>query len=448
MLNTLRLYNTLTRKIEEVLPADGQTIRLYTCGPTVYNSVHIGNLRTYIMADILYRTLKFDGYDVEYVMNITDVDDKTIKGTIKEFGRAATVENLRTYTTRYLEGFLKDLESVNIDAQSIRFIRVADVIPQIQDFILELLDKGYAYHADDGVYFSIEKYQADFGDYGTLVGEKFLEGKKIGARVAVDEYDKDNLSDFALWKSHTEEDGNIYWDHDILGKGRPGWHIECSAINKIAFNNTAVDLHTGAVDLIFPHHTNEIAQSQPVVEKFVKHWMHPEHLTVQDEKMAKSKQNFYTLKDLAEKGFSGIDLRYTFLQSHYKTQQNFTWESIEASHAALSKLKYAASNLTAEAVPNGQEFRNSLNDDLNTAKALAAAWEDKNSLLEYDKVLGLRLSEVEVLEIPDEIQSLVDERQQARDNKDFSKSDEIREQIETMGYTVKDTNSGQIIQRK
>jgi cysteinyl-tRNA synthetase len=447
-ISTMRLYNTLARRIEDISPSDGKTIRLYTCGPTVHDYAHIGNLRTYTMADLLYRTLKLNNFEVEYVMNITDVDDKTIRKTIAEFGPQANVENLRTYTSRYLDIFLKDLEAVNIDHSKIKIIRVADVIPQIEDFILKLIDKGYAYHTDDGVYFSIEKYQADFGDYGSLVGEKFLEGKKIGARVAVDEYDKDNLSDFALWKAHTSADAQIFWNSEVLGKGRPGWHIECSVINKVGFGGNIIDLHTGAVDLVFPHHTNEIAQSQPL-GPFVKHWMHAEHLMVQNAKMAKSDNNFITLRDLEEKDYTGIDLRYLFLQSHYKTQANFSWESLEASKTALSKLKSAAGNLPAEQPADVSiDFINALNDDLNTAKALAVAWEDKNNLLQYEQVLGLNLGEAKsALNIPEEVQSLLDQRQAAREAKDFSKSDELRQEIEKFGFAVKDTNAGQNVEK-
>lgn len=438
----INLYNTLSRKIEEITPTDNKTIRLYTCGPTVYNYVHIGNLRSYIAADLLYRTLIFDGYKVEYVMNITDVDDKTIKGTIAKHGAEATVEDLHTYTTEYMNEFLKDLEAVNIDASSIKMIRVSEVIPQIQEFILELVEKGYAYHADDGVYFSIEKYQADFGDYGVLVGKKFLEGKKIGARVAVDEYDKDNLSDFALWKSHTEADGQIFWDHPTLGKGRPGWHIECSVINRVAFGENATDIHTGGVDLIFPHHTNEIAQSQPL-GPFVKYWMHPEHLMIQDDKMAKSKKNFFTLRDLEDKGFSGLDLRYLFLQSHYKTQANFTWESLEASKSALQKLRSAAQQ-DASTVEPSETFSSAMNNDLNTAQALAAVWEQKENFAKYDEVLGLKLLEQAVaVEVPDKVQNLLNARQTAREAKDFARSDELREEIGKLGFEVKDTSEGQ-----
>lgn len=442
----LNLYNTLTRKIEPISPADGKTIRLYTCGPTVYNYAHIGNMRSYIMADLLYRTLKFDGYDVEYVMNITDVDDKTIASTVAEFGDEASVADLHTFTTRYLNKFLEDLAAVNINAANIKIIRVSDVITEIQDFILELLEKGFAYQTDDGVYFSIEKYQAAFGDYGALVGNKFLEGKKIGARVAVDEYEKDNLSDFALWKAHTDIDRNIFWEHPVLGKGRPGWHIECSVINKAGFGENAIDLHTGGIDLIFPHHTNEIAQSQPL-GPFVKHWMHSEFLNVEDDKMAKSKNNFYTLRDIEAKGFSGLDLRYLYLQSNYRTQQNFTWASLEASKNALQKLKSAAQHDSSAAEPS-ETFNSALNNDLNTAQALAAVWEEKNNLTKYDEVLGLKLNEQSAaVEVPAEVQTLLDERQAARDAKDFGKSDELRDKIAKLGFEVKDTSEGQQVNK-
>ena len=214
----LKVYNTLSRKLEEIEKKDH--LNLYTCGPTVYNYAHIGNLRSYIIADLLYRALKLDGYNPKWVMNITDIDDKTIKGTVAKYGSGATVENLREFCKFYLDEFLKDLGEVNVSKDEITFIRVTDVIPQTQQFIVDLIKKGYAYKAGDGsTYFSIEKYQKDFGDYGELVGEKFIEGKKVGARVAVDEYEKDNLSDFALWKAWDKtSDANIYWDHPDLGK--------------------------------------------------------------------------------------------------------------------------------------------------------------------------------------------------------------------------------------
>lgn len=449
----LNLYNTLTRKIEPITAVDGQPIRFYTCGPTVYNNIHIGNLRTYILTDVLYRTLKFNGLAVEQVMNVTDVDDKTIASTIAEFGAEANIADLNTFTTRYLNNFLSNLEAANIDTSAIKIIRVSEVIPQIQEFILLLIEKGFAYQTNDGVYFSIEKYQAQFGDYGALVGDKFLEGKKIGARVAVDEYEKDNLSDFALWKAHSDTDRNIFWDHPSLGKGRPGWHIECSVINKVAFGDNAIDVHGGGVDLIFPHHTNEIAQSQPL-GPFVKHWFHCAHLLIEDDKMAKSKKNFYTLAEVEAKGFSALDLRYLYLQSNYRTQQNFTWDSLEASKTALQKLKAAGENTdagkietSASPLPN-DKFTTAINNDLNTAQALATIWEQKNNFAKYDEVLGLKLTEQDTITIPAEVQQLLDQRRAAREAKDFTKSDELRKEIAKLGFEVKDTPEGQQSQKK
>ncbi len=441
----LNLYNTLTKRLDPIPAGKGGVIRMYTCGPTVYNYVHIGNLRSYIAADLLYRTLIAEGYQVDYSMNITDVDDKTILATIAEYGMEANVQNLHTLTTRYHEAFLEDLKKINIDAHSIKITRVSDVIPQIQDFIVALIEKGYAYQADDGVYFSIANYQKDFGDYGALIGAKFLEGKKVGARVKVDEYDKENLSDFALWKSYNEDDANIFWDHETLGRGRPGWHIECSVINKVSFGANPIDVHTAGVDLIFPHHTNEIAQSQPF-GPFVKHWMHAEHLVVDAKKMAKSAHNFYTLRDVEEESYSGIDLRYSFLQSHYKTQQNFTWESLEASRNAVTKLQQ--SFLPNPHAKISESFFQALNDDLAVPKAVAIALDDKENLAAYDQVLGLNLREQASVAIPEEIQKLVDERQAARDSKNFAKADELRGMIEKLGYELKDTGSGQKISIK
>ncbi len=437
----LKLYNTLTKKIEEVAKKDH--INLYTCGPTVYNYAHIGNLRSYIMADLLYRTLKYDGYHPHWVMNITDIDDKTIKGAIAKFGKNATVENLREFTKFYLDEFLKDLGEVNVLKDEITFIRVTDVMPQIQDFIVELINKGYAYKADDGsTYFSIEKYQKDFGDYGQLVGEKFIEGKKVGARVAVDEYEKDNLSDFALWKAHSSEDANIYWEHPLLGKGRPGWHIECSVINKIGFKGEPTDIHTGGVDLIFPHHTNEIAQSQALIGKgnFVHHWFHSEHLLVDGKKMAKSANNFYTLKNLLDKNYLGMDFRYAMLGSSYRSQQNFTWGNLLASHQALAKIDLSAGSIPSEA-------KALLNNDLGFPEALGVLWKENAGFDSLAGLFGIKKTAADNNLAP-EISKLLDGREQARVNKDFKKSDELRKQIEALGYEVMDTPEGQKVKKK
>lgn len=438
----LKFYNTLSRKVEEIPKKDH--INLYTCGPTVYNYAHIGNLRSYIMADLLYRTLKYDGYKPKWVMNITDIDDKTIKGAIEKYGAGATVENLREFTKFYLDEFLKDLGEVNVLKGEITFIRVTDVISQIQQFIVELINKGYAYKADDGsTYFSIEKYQKGFGDYGELVGNKFLEGKKVGARVAVDEYEKENLSDFALWKAWDKtSDGNIYWDHPLLGKGRPGWHIECSVINQIGFKGEPTDIHTGGVDLIFPHHTNEIAQSQALIGKgnFVRHWFHSEHLLVDGKKMAKSAGNFYTLKNLLDKNYSGMDYRYAMLGSSYRSQQNFTWENLLASHQALAKITLSGGDVPSKA-------ESLINEDLNLPEALGVLWKENAGQNILEEIFGVKKLVADD-NISPEAEELLNQREQARVNKDFKKSDELRKQIEDLGYEIMDTPEGQKVKKK
>lgn len=444
----LKLYNTLTKQVEEIEKKDH--LNLYTCGPTVYNYAHIGNLRAFIMADLLYRTLKYEDYKPHWVMNITDIDDKTIKGTLAEFGANATVKDLHTFTEKYLQIFKQDLKEVNVLVDEIEMIRVTDKMPEIQQFIVDLMQKGYAYKADDGVYFSIEKYQKDFGDYGSLVGEKFIEGKKVGARVAVDEYEKDNLSDFALWKAHNETtDGQIYWDHAELGKGRPGWHIECSVINQVAFKGEPTDIHTGGVDLIFPHHTNEIAQSQALLGKgnFVKHWFHSEHLLVDGKKMAKSANNFYTLKDLREKNpYIGNVLRFLFLQAKYSSQQNFTDESLKASQQAIVGIYTALQKSVDQDLGAKEPGLKGLENDLNTPQAVA----DGSRRFVYQELLGVNVlppkEQPEALSA--NVQELVSARDEAKKQKDFAKSDDLRKQIEDAGYEVMDTSEGQKVKKK
>ncbi len=476
----LNLYNTLSKKLEEIKKsASGgkDHLNMYTCGPTLYNFAHIGNLRSFIMADLLYRTLKSDGYNPRWVMNITDIDDKTINGAMDKYGKDAGIKELKEFTETFYQGFLKDLKAVNVCVDDITFIKVTDAIPQIQDFIIALMDKGYAYKADDGVYFSIEKYQKDFGDYGELVGEKFLEGKKVGARVAVDEYEKENLSDFALWKAHNPEtDAQIFWPHPVLGNGRPGWHIECSVINNIAFNGEPTDIHTGGVDLIFPHHTNEIAQSQALLGKgnFVKYWFHSEHLLVDDKKMAKRDGKFLTLPDLASKiPLPALALRYLFTQSSYRMRQNFTWESLLGSYKALEKLfnilsahkiigasQQVQEEIVKEYLTRGQK---ALNADLNIPSLVASLWEvfghvganvqTQDAVIQkFDEVLGLMLSAppsiLENIELPQEIKDLMSARETARKEKDFTKSDELRAQIEALGFELMDTDAGQKVKKK
>ncbi len=446
---SLHLYNTLTRREEEFKPLQGKEVRFYTCGPTVYDVAHIGNLRSYIFADVLRRTLKLNGYQVRWVMNITDVDDKTIKRTIDKFGPEADVAKLREYTDEYLQKFLKDMEAVNIPTSEpdITFIRVSDRIPEILKFIKDLLAKGYAYKTEDGVYFSIEKYQKDFGDYGALVGPEFLAGKKVGARVKVDEYEKENLSDFALWKARDASDGNIFWTDpkSEIPDGRPGWHIECSVVNQVAFGNVPTDIHTGGVDLIFPHHTNEIAQSQPFYKPFVRHWAHCEHLLVDNKKMAKSAGNFYTLEDLQkEMPDAGMAFRYLVLQTHYRSKMNFTLESLRGAQNRLYNLHSRWLSVTEFSTEESEELKTALNNDLNTPQALSAA--DKIGDFE---ILGL--STVELLKkpvIPQNIQDLANKREEARRNQQFKQADDLRDEIDSLGYEVSDTPEGPVVRKK
>jgi cysteinyl-tRNA synthetase len=461
---SIQVFNTLNHQQEE-LAFSQSPLRFYSCGPTVYNYVHIGNLRAYYFADLVQRVLKFNGQSVRWVMNITDIDDKTIKDTVEKHGLTATVEHLRENTDFYYQEFLKDLVKINISPATIEFVKVTDTIPQIQDFILQLIEKGFAYKGDDGtIYFSIEKYQQEFGDYGRLVGEKFLEGKKVGARINSDNYDKENLSDFALWKATSPEDGNIYWEHETLGKGRPGWHIECTLINYLKFPE-GTDIHTGGIDLLFPHHTNEIAQAQPIYKPFVKYWLHSDHILVNDQKMSKSLGNFYTLVDLEKEGTSsGLALRYLYLQSHFQSKLNVTKESLTAANNGLQNLHKEIANLK-NGSGNGkvsedlvQTFTQCLNDNLNTPEALATLFrtlssslsnEDKlATVLKMDEVLGLNLKDtktqsfIEESALQEEVLELLKQRDQAREAKDYKKSDDLREKLAQLGYEVIDSPEG------
>ena len=471
----LEIFNTLGRKKEAFQAKSKTQVNLYTCGPTVYNYVHIGNLRSYIHSDILKRVLNFLNYNVRWVMNITDVDDKTIGGTIKEAGDSADVTKLEKFTNTYTQAFLSDLDKINIVRQDIEFVKVTEKISDIQLFILELLKKGYAYRAEDGsVYFSIEKYQQDFNDYDKLVGEKFLEGKKIGARVNSDEYEKDNLSDFALWKAHGTDDAQIYWEHPELVKGRPGWHIECTLINYLKFPE-GTDIHTGGIDLIFPHHTNEIAQAQPVYRPFVNYWLHSEHILIDGKKMSKSLGNFWTLEDLEKQQIGdGLSLRYLYLQSHYRSPLNVTEESLRAAKSGLRNLKNKIAEVALldkqkqnrlDENPSADEtflnrFKNALSDDLNTAEALSIMQSVLTSDLQpnqklatifrFDEVLGLDLNQIENHEIIENphLQALVEKRDSARVNKDYQASDKLRLEIEELGYEVLDTLTGTKIRKR
>ncbi|OJI08835.1 MAG: cysteine--tRNA ligase [Candidatus Vogelbacteria bacterium CG10_big_fil_rev_8_21_14_0_10_49_38] len=420
----LTLSNTLTRSRQDFTPVDpaGRQVNFYVCGPTVYERAHMGNLRTYLFADILRRTLRFAGYRVKTVMNITDVDDKTIAAAVKKFGKQATVGELKQLTNQIYRDFTQDLDDLNIDRAQFKFVRVTDVIPVIREFIIKLKAKGYAYQAEDGsTYFDLKKYEQVFGRYGELVGEKFLAGKQIQSRTKVDEYDKQSPSDFVLWKVPVKDgsinspqgEGKISWEDPELGPGRPGWHIECSAINRREFGDQTIDIHLGGVDLIFPHHTNEIAQSEALTSQpFVKYWLHTGHLTVDGQKMAKSLDNFLTLSDLIEKKINPLAYRYLILQANYKQTLNFTWESLTAAQKGytnlktkIAKLNKPATRLTGLFAKPDQAYLAKFTEAvsrLNTAAALAtlqAALADAAlspatrlaTIRVFDQVLGLKL---------------------------------------------------------
>jgi cysteinyl-tRNA synthetase len=325
----IKLYNTESRQKEEIAPLDGRVIRMYTCGPTVYNFAHIGNFRTYVFEDLLRRTIKFFGFPIKQVMNLTDIDDKTIKGAIEN------KISLDAFTKPFKEAFFEDLKTLGIEKVE-HYPEATQYVPEMIAMIQKLLDKGIAYVGHDlSIYFAIAK----FPSYGRL-SHLQLDTLQAGAsnRVSLDEYDKENASDFALWKSYDpERDGEIYWESPF-GKGRPGWHIECSAM-AIKLLGESIDIHVGGVDNMFPHHENEIAQSEACTcRQFVKHWLHSEHLLVDHKKMSKSLGNFYTLRDLLQKGYTGPQIRYLLMQTHYRTQLNFTLEGLSGAASTLERI--------------------------------------------------------------------------------------------------------------
>lgn len=456
----MKLYNTLSKSVEEFKPQTDKKVKLYTCGPTVYNFAHIGNLRTYIFEDVLRRSLEFLGYSVHHVMNMTDVDDKTIKAS------RGKQQEFKELTKKFEVSFLADLHNLNIEKPT-EITRATEYIEQIVEFVSDLLDKGFAYKGEDGsIYFSIEK----FADYGKLSGLD-KDGIKSGARVAQDEYTKENPADFALWKAWDEADGEIFWQTK-LGKGRPGWHIECSAMSQDKLGDT-LDIHAGAVDLVFPHHENEIAQSEARTgKKFVNYWVHAEHLLVDGKKMSKSLGNIYVLSDIEKKGFSPLDFRYLCLSASYRDKLNFTWESLEAAKNALTRAKKILNNHQSvilnevkdpdSSLPQNDyldKFKSALENDLNTPEALAVFWNmlrddklsaeiKKASALEMDKIFVLDLDKEVSDEIPASVQKLVDERIEARKNKNFELSDKLRDEIESLGYSVEDSGTETKILKK
>ena len=369
----LRFYNTLTQQVEPFSPLHGNTVRMYTCGPTVYNYVHIGNLRTFTFQDILRRWLQYRGYQLDHVMNITDVDDKII--------RNATAEHkpLEEYTEKYTQAFLEDTAALRLERPE-RMVKATKHIPDMVHAIEELGARGYTYQSDGSVYYRISK----FPEYGKLSHNDFS-GIRAGARVDVDEYDKANARDFVLWKA--PKDGEPFWESEI-GPGRPGWHIECSVM-AMKYLGETLDIHAGGVDLIFPHHENEIAQSEALTSKpFVRFWLHSEFLNIEAQKMSKSAGNFYTLRDLMGMGYEPEVVRYLLASVPYRKKLNFTTDGLKAAATAIERLRNFKLRLETDKFPEGanekiiqrtgtalHQFEESLDDDLNTAEALAAVFE-------------------------------------------------------------------------
>jgi cysteinyl-tRNA synthetase len=436
---------------------------MYTCGPTVYDYAHIGNFRAFLFEDLLKRWLRFCGFKVFHVMNLTDVDDKTIRGSqLRGVG-------LRQFTDFYVEAFFEDICKLNIELADV-YPRATDYVVEMVDIIKILLDKGFAYRGEDGsIYFAVSK----FSEYGKLshlnVGEL-----KVGARVNQDEYSKEDAQDFALWKAYTVDDGDAFWETE-LGKGRPGWHIECSAMSMKHLGET-FDIHCGGIDNMFPHHENEIAQSEAATGKvFAHYWIHNEHLQVEGKKMSKRFGNFYTLRDLLEKGYDPLAIRYLLLSTHYRQQFNFTFEGLNAAKSAVERLKNFERRLQAIEGKNSegkvaiqiqhvkQCFSEAMNDDLNISIALAALFDfvrENNNLIDeglvskeeakkirellmqFNTVLGI-ISHVETKEpLPNEIDALIQKREAARKAKNWKEADAIRNQLKTLGIILEDTAQG------
>lgn len=470
----LSLYNTETRRKEVVKPIEAGKIKMYTCGPTVYHYAHIGNFRTYVFEDLLRRTLKHFGFAVHQVMNITDVDDKTIRGA------TAKGVTLAEFTRPYEEAFFADLDTLAIERAEQNPAATA-YIPQMIEFIQDLIEKEMAYRGSDGsVYYSI----ARFPRYGCL-SHLHLDELQVGAssRVSTDEYDKDHVSDFVLWKAYDpERDGKIYWESPF-GKGRPGWHLECSTMAMQLLGDT-LDIHCGGVDNLFPHHENEIAQSEARSGKrFVNLWLHSEHLLVDNKKMAKSAGNFYTLRDLLDKGFTGREVRYMLLHAHYRTQLNFTFEGLEGVRHALQRFddfvlrlgdidhESASAGPAEDLLRKAEEgFTAALGDDLNISVALASLFDlvrevntlcdrqavskgEAQQLLAFlkrcDGVLAIFKWDMSNLEaLPEDILDALQRRDEARRAKDWSLADQLRDVIVDAGYVLEDTPSGGRIKRE
>jgi len=467
----MHIYNSLSRTKEELRPIEPGHVKFYTCGPTVYNFAHIGNFRAYTFEDILRRVILYNGLRVTQVMNLTDIDDKTICGA-QEKGVP-----LKSFTKPYIDAFFDDLKALNIQPAE-HYPAATDHIPEMIALIAKLFERGLAYTSEDGsVYFSVDKLPG----YGKLA-RLDRQNLRAGARVAQDEYEKESYGDFALWKAWDEGDGEVAWDSP-WGRGRPGWHLECSAMSMHYLGET-FDLHTGGIDNLFPHHENEIAQSEGATGKpFVTYWMHCAHLRVNGEKMSKSLGNFFTLRDLIEKGWSGREIRMVLINGHYRQPLNFTFDALEAARTALARIdecvdaleEYADGAAPADSVPvwaseARDAFTAAVNDDLNIPEAFAALFalvRGSNSALRdgklsatdaaalltlfdrMDSVLGVirfgRAARTDA--VPAEITALVEVRAAARAAKEWAESDRLRDELAAKGWEVRDSKEGQKLKK-
>ncbi len=436
----LKLYNTLTRQLEIFTPLE-PTVRLYTCGPTVYNYAHIGNWRSFLMGDLLRRTLEYNQFPVKYVMNITDVDDKTISGSQK------ANQSLTEFTQFYEQAFLADLKALHILPPTI-FTHATAFIPQMIDLISKLIETNHAYATSDGIYFAVDS----FPEYGKL-SQRPVDGSEARDDQS---HDKKDPRDFAVWKFKSATDGEVGWDAPF-GAGRPGWHIECSAMSMSELGNQ-FDLHTGGADLMFPHHDNEIAQSEAATgaSPLARFWLHGAFLNINDEKMSKSLDNFYTLRDIEIKQISPLAYRLWVLTAHYRTPANFSWEALAGAQTALNKIYTLVRALGSTLGEVDQNFRErflaALNNDLNAPQALALLWELLDSplsppvklatILDFDKVLGLGLADLKPIEIPPAVTELAANREAARQAQNWALADELRAKIASLGFQVNDSPSG------
>lgn len=452
---SLKIYNTLTRKKEEFIPIDEKEVRIYSCGPTVYYFAHIGNLRAYLFMDNLRRVLKYNGYNIKHAMNITDVghlvsdadegEDKMLKASKRENKDPFEIAEF------YMNAFLNDMKKLNIDMPNI-ICRATEHIQVMEDYLKQIIANGYTYETKDTIYFDTSKLDK----YGVL-SNRNIEEQKAGARVEFDK-EKKNPTDFALWIKAPKEH-LMKWD-TFWGECYPGWHLECSAMSE-KYLGEVFDIHTGGMDHIPVHHENEIAQAKGYCGKIPAHyWMHVEFLQVNGGKMSKSLNNIYTLKDLEEKGYSPDVYRMFNFSSHYKKPINFTFEAMDAAKIALHRLKEGykrhlegKDEVSEEVIAKFEkDFLEAINDDLNMPQALSVVWEvvkqEKKSpefaqlLKKFDKVLGLNIDKEEGFEIPEEIMKIVEERKQARIEKNWNKSDELRDKLISLGYNVKDTSDG------